>query len=174
MQRLVVAALLLVLVGGCSSDPEPKEPKPSAKPTITAPTMPAQAKENTDEGAAAFVDHYVQVLNYAAATGDVDELSRLSSPDCQGCQSYIKLYRETYKVGGYIKGGEWKLGELRLRVTDLGTSATTTVATAATRYRENTNSPEQSGAAESNKISFGLTDPASTRKITQLALGEAE
>ena len=105
--RRVVTALLLMLLVGCSSDPEPKEPGPSAKPTITAPTMPPQAKENTHEGAAAFVDHYVKVLNYAAATGDVEELSRLSSPKCDGCQKYIKLYRETYEAGGYFKGGEW-------------------------------------------------------------------
>ena len=58
MLKLVVATSLLVLVAGCT-DPEPKEPKPttSATPTATAPTMPEQAKENTPEGASAFVAH---------------------------------------------------------------------------------------------------------------------
>ena len=41
--------------------------------------MPAQAKENTPEGAAAFVGYYDKVLNHASNTGDVTELSRLSS-----------------------------------------------------------------------------------------------
>ena len=78
--------------------------------------MPAQASEDSPEGAAAFVKHYVDVFNYAAATGDVDELSRLSSPDCTGCQKYIDLYRDTYAAGGYFKGGDWKIGELKLRI----------------------------------------------------------
>ncbi|WP_332662819.1 DUF6318 family protein, partial [Aeromicrobium sp.] len=93
---IVLAALLTL--GACSSDPEPKEPKrtASATPTATPPTMPAQAKEDTPEGAAAFVKHYIDVFNYASNTGDVEELSRLSSPDCKGCQSYITLYRDTY------------------------------------------------------------------------------
>ncbi len=107
----IVLAVLLTL-GACSSDPEPKEPKrtaTSATPTATPPTMPAQAKEDTPEGAAAFVKHYIDVFNYASNTGDVEELSRLSSPDCEGCQSYIKLYRDTYKAGGYFKGSDWTL-----------------------------------------------------------------
>ncbi len=61
MIRFVVAALLLVVVAGCS-DPEPVEPSATPTPTITVPTMPAQAKENTPEGAAAFVNHYIDVL----------------------------------------------------------------------------------------------------------------
>ncbi len=113
----IVLAVLLTL-GACSSDPAPKEPKrttTSASPTATPPTMPAQAKEDTPEGAAAFVKHYIDVFNYAASTGDVEELSRLSSPKCEGCQSYIKLYRDTYKAGGYFKGSDWKLGDFALR-----------------------------------------------------------
>jgi hypothetical protein len=114
---IVLAALLLL--GACSSDPQPKEPKRSATtsdptPTATVPTMPAQAEEDSPEGAAAFVKHYIDVFNYAASTGDVDELSRLSSPDCEGCQSYIKLYKDTYEAGGYFKGGTWRLSNLEL------------------------------------------------------------
>ncbi len=69
----IVLAVLLTL-GACASDPEPKEPKrtaTSATPTATPPTMPAQAKEDSPEGAAAFVKHYIDVFNYASNTGDV-------------------------------------------------------------------------------------------------------
>ena len=174
MLRLAVAASMLLVVAGCS-DPEPREPKPtaSATPTVAAPTMPAQAKEDSPEGAAAFVDHYIEVLNHASATGDVHELSRLSDPDCDGCQSYIQLYRDTYANGGFFKGGEWEIGELRLVPNGPQTLVTTNVRTAATKYRETSNSREQSGPAETNKISFAVSGTPSRRQISQLALGEA-
>jgi len=86
----------------------------STAPAAVVPTMPAQASEDSPEGAAAFVKYYVDVFNYAAATGDVEELTRLSSPDCSGCQSYIKLYKETYAAGGYFRGGDWTIGDLEI------------------------------------------------------------
>ncbi|MFI5428285.1 DUF6318 family protein [Aeromicrobium sp. UC242_57] len=83
----------LLLLGACTSEASsPKQPTDSptssgsATPTATAPTMPEQATEDSPEGAAAFVKHWVDVFNYAAQTGDVAELERLSSPDCTGCQ----------------------------------------------------------------------------------------
>ncbi len=115
MLRLVVAASLLVVVAGCS-DPEPKEPKPtpSATPTVTAPTMPAQAKENTPEGAAAFVDHYIDVFNYAASTGDVEELSRtLRRRSAKAARSTSSSIETPTRGGGYFKGGDWTLGAMR-------------------------------------------------------------
>ncbi len=66
--RLAIAVLLLLVAAGCSEpEPEPREPTAtaSATPTVAEPTMPAQAKENTPEGAAAFVHHYIDVFNYA-------------------------------------------------------------------------------------------------------------
>jgi len=73
-----IVLVVLLTLGACSSDPEPKEPRrttTSTAPTATPPTMPAQAKQDTPEGAAAFVKHYIDVFNYASNTGDVDELS---------------------------------------------------------------------------------------------------
>src|SRR4051794_19930833 len=111
--RVLAALLALVVVAGCGGRPHPQKPKSSttasATPSATPPTMPAQAKENTPEGAAAFVKHYIDVFNYASNTGDVAELSRLSDPKCGGCQNYIKLYRHTYEAGGYFKDSDWKL-----------------------------------------------------------------
>ena len=107
----IVLAVLLTL-GACSSDPEPKEPKrtaTSATPTATPPTMPAQAKEDTPEGAAAFVKHYIDVFNYAASTGDVEELSRLSSPDCGPCTKYAERFKAIYDRGDRISERLWGL-----------------------------------------------------------------
>ncbi|WP_268878828.1 DUF6318 family protein [Aeromicrobium yanjiei] len=113
----IVLATALALGACSSSDPAPIEPQRSATtptPTATAPPMPDQARQDSPEGAAAFVKHYVDVFNYAAATGDVEELTRLSAPTCEGCQSYISLITKTYGDGGYFKGGKWALSEIEV------------------------------------------------------------
>lgn len=176
MLRLVVATSLLVLVAGCADDPEPKEPKPtaSATPTATAPTMPAQAKENTPEGASAFVAHYIAVSNYAASTGDVEELSRLSDSKCEGCQKYVTLYRDTYKAGGYFKGGAWTPSDLRLDFGEPETYVTTTITSPESRFRTSSETVEETGDAESTLMTFGISRSGQEWRMTQLALGGAE
>ncbi len=170
MLRLAVAACLLVLAAGCT-DPEPKEPEPStsATPTVAAPSMPAQAKENTPEGAAAFVDYYIRVLNHAASTGDVTKLSDLSDPECSGCQKYIDLYRNTYANGGSFDGGAWSAGPMNLTFEASETFVTTTVEVSSSAYRSK-DGQSSSEAASTTKVSFGITgDPW---VVTQLGLGD--
>lgn len=169
MLRLVVATSLLVLVAGCT-DPEPKDPKPTASttPTATAPTMPAQAKENTPEGASAFVAHYIDVSNYAASTGDIEELSRLSDARCDGCQKYVALYRDTYAAGGYFKGGDWTPGEMKLEFGVPETFVATTVTWPPSRFRTSSDEPEASAVADSSLLTFGLVRSSGTWHVSQL------
>lgn len=169
----VAAALVLT---GCSSDPQPRDPSPSATPTPTAtpPSLPPQASEDTPEGAAAFVSYWVEVSNYAAATGDVDELSRISDPDCSGCQSYIDLYRDTYEAGGYFRGGDWELGELGLRTSELETLISTDLSIGTSKFRLKSGDDEKRGAAEKTRITVGITPQPSDRVVTQIFLGDPE
>lgn len=111
----IVLAALLVL-GACTSDPQPKEPEPSATtatPTTSPPSMPAQAKKDTPEGAAAFVKHYIEVFNYASRTGDVEELRRMSTR-CDACSRYASEFEEIYKRGDQISAHLWTLKSLDL------------------------------------------------------------
>lgn len=152
----IVLAVLLTL-GACSSDPEPKEPKrtaTSATPTATPPTMPAQAKEDTPEGAAAFVKHYIDVFNYASNTGDVEELSRLSSPDCEGCQNYIKLYRDTYNAGGYFKDSDWTLSNFEIEQMSDQVSVFAHAQSPNGTYRESSTGAVEPGGGEDTEIIF--------------------
>ncbi|MCW2748666.1 MAG: hypothetical protein JWP10_1808 [Nocardioidaceae bacterium] len=116
------AGCVVVLASACSSstDPiEPKDPKISAAtPTAVAPTLPPAAAADTPEGAIAFVEHYVELLNYASDTGDVTALRAASDPTCKGCNSYIKLYEETYANGGYFRDPGWKVSEISSDVLD--------------------------------------------------------
>ena len=113
---LAAAALLLT---GCGADhPAPKVPKQSASatPTATPPTMPPQARKDSEAGAIAFAKHYIDVFNYASNTGDVKELQRLSDPRCEGCTSYIRLFKGTYQSGGYYRGSDWTIRRIEVRV----------------------------------------------------------
>ena len=165
----IVLAALLTLVA-CSSDPEPKEPKrtaTSATPTATPPTMPAQAKEDTPEGAAAFVKHYIDVFNYAASTGDVEELSRLSSPKCEGCQSYIKLYRDTYKAGGYFKGSDWTLSDVELEIIGSVTNVFARARSDAGTRRESSDAEVLPGDAENTEVVFSVSSADRSRTVSR-------
>lgn len=79
--------------------------------------MPPQAQEDSPEGAAAFVKHYIDVFNYAASTGDVDELSRLSSPDCEPCNKYADRFEQIYSNGDRISETLWTLRDEPLKLT---------------------------------------------------------
>ena len=112
VRTIIVATMFssaLSLVG--CSDPapiEPNGPATSATPTQVAPTLPEAAKDDSEEGAVAFVKHYIELLNYASDTGDVERLREASDPKCVGCNSYIELYESTYANGGYFKDSGWK------------------------------------------------------------------
>jgi hypothetical protein len=177
----MLAAALILLVGACDSSSEeatPQQPTASSSkdpaPTATVPTMPAQAAEDSSEGAAAFVKYYVDVFNYAAATGDVDELSRLSSPDCEGCQSYIDLYRATYEAGGYFRGGDWKIGDLKVKYEASETYLTTEMVAGSSRYREDERSPEKRDPGDQSTLSFGATRTSDSWQVSQLGLGAVQ
>ena len=149
----VVAALLLF--AGCAQD-QPKEPVPTAKPspTATVPSMPAAAQENTVAGAVAFVEHYIDVFNYASNTGDVKELQKLSDPACDGCTEYINLYKKTYTDGGYFKNSDWELSKLSAENQNSILLVFADMTSLGVVYRKTQTGKEQKGNHESSKLAF--------------------
>jgi len=148
-----------LLLGACTDDPAPKEPTGTASatasrpaPTATLPAMPDQAKEDTNSGAAAFVHYWVDVLNYAVATGDIDELSRISSPDCEGCQEYISAIREMYDRGGYHVGGEWSVENVEVATTPDSRLVTIDVRWGDSTFRTAADEAEQRGEADQDSL----------------------
>ncbi|MFT4298086.1 MAG: DUF6318 family protein [Aeromicrobium sp.] len=103
----VVAAGWFFALAACSSEPRPIEPEPSASATPAVPVVPDAAGENTPEGAEAFLHYYIEVINYASHTGDTGPLQQASTPDCTGCQDYIKKFDERAERGGTIVNGDW-------------------------------------------------------------------
>lgn len=118
---LVTAIVLVMVVGGCAAcggssapgDPSPPSlvPSGSPSPTRTPPPLPPAATKATKAGAVAFVRHYIDLLNYAQATGDVGPSSVVESPTCRSCARARAYLRSVYERG-VIVGGAWKLRRL--------------------------------------------------------------
>ena len=112
MRLTSLAATAALLLAACSSEPEVREPDPtpstSPTPTVAAPTMPAQAKEDSSEGAVAFVRHWIDTFNKASVSGDTTALEGLSD-GCEPCDSYSDAIRQTFEDGEAPTGDIWEL-----------------------------------------------------------------
>ena len=119
MARAAAVALAgsLLLLAGCGGQDPAASPTSSAtsstgttastSPTPTPPTMPAAAQANTKAGAIAFVRHYIALINYAQATGDVAVLAAVEDPSCTSCLKVRRTITRIYGAGGSISGGTW-------------------------------------------------------------------
>ncbi|TSD65489.1 DUF6318 family protein [Aeromicrobium piscarium] len=108
----MVLPVLAMTLMGCSGGPDPPEETVSPSPEITAPAMPELAGDDSPAGAEAFARHYIEVLNYAALTGDTADLEELSADDCTGCAKYVDFYRNTYENGGRIIDSTWRVDSI--------------------------------------------------------------
>lgn len=106
----IVAALT---ISGCDdgepddhADKAPSEPRSSSAPKApgaSAPPMPEKAAESDASGAKAFVGYYVDIVNYAADTGDTEPLDA-AAKDCAYCQQFSAVYDDMYTNGGSFDG----------------------------------------------------------------------
>lgn len=174
MRLIAALTCAVLLLAGCTGEPEPKAPEGTATPTVTAkpPEMPAIAREQSSEGATAFLQYYVEVLNFAATTGNVDELKRLSSSDCSGCQKYIDLYVDTYADGGWFREGEWSFTEVRVRSTGSGWFLTTDMAFDGGSFKVDGAADEQVSEASHDLLTFVLDRSGDAWRVSQFTRGE--
>ena len=97
-----------------ASDPTPRpEPTSETPGGPTPPELPKLARSATKAGAKAFVAYYLELLNYAAHTGDVAPIRRNSTPGCQACREEARGWEQLYANGGWAKGGELSITRLR-------------------------------------------------------------
>ncbi len=74
--------------------------------------MPAQAKENTPEGAAAFARHFVVVLSSSIEASTAGRLDDLSSEGCQGCLAYEQIIEQDRAAGRELVGFGWTVSRV--------------------------------------------------------------
>ncbi len=119
MRRTIGAlASSLALVAGlsaCGGDPEPRfQQEPSAAPSTASASASVSAEpepweEKSDDGAVAFVEHWVDVFDESKEDGDTNELSALSSTSCVTCQNFIEMTNEIYGNGGSVTSEGWTI-----------------------------------------------------------------
>lgn len=122
----VVATVALMSLVSCSDDdPEPQsEPtptvsaSPSASPSaseaatpkgLVPPTLPAAAKGSNDKAARAFARYWIDMVNYAQATGDTASLAELHGGGCSACTGGVDAVEETYSAGKSVAGGSYQI-----------------------------------------------------------------
>jgi hypothetical protein len=115
---------LTIALSACSNTddtapPPTPTPSPAATTTATAPTppvMPRAARAHTEAGAKAFVEYFWDVVNYAQATGDTNQLADLSADGCTGCDAGIASIKHVYADGGQIIGGRSELSNFSIAI----------------------------------------------------------
>ncbi|WP_366180407.1 DUF6318 family protein [Actinomyces timonensis] len=126
-------ALGLVLLAACAKDPAPPEVSgtlptqfAAATPTSAAaslspelaaqratalampkPPVPAEATENTQQGAVRAAVHFIELYRYAFVTGDTTDLAAMSEDRCTFCTSAINAITDLHAKGGW--SNFWKL-----------------------------------------------------------------
>ena len=122
--RVVIrAAVLAVLIAGCTSEatpaPTPSDisasPTANLSPSLTPPTQtdpptPPQRPEAmampSADGAAAAASHFVSLFPYIFATGDVAEWNAMSADDCGFCANTRTSVEEQMARGVRGEGSE--------------------------------------------------------------------
>lgn len=68
--------------------------------------MPPEALAADADGAAAFIRHYFDLMNYAYATGDLAPVQAIREPGCEACRGMEEIIKEGYAPGQHIEGGQ--------------------------------------------------------------------
>jgi hypothetical protein len=133
---LVAVAFGAAVLSGCQDNPAPPpleststSPTPSSSPTAAAPTLPAEARGTSQAAAKAFVRHWIDVLNYAGASGDHDAIRQVSDGSCTACAAIADFIEQVNVSGGRIDGKGWAVRDVKVVSLDPGESATVDVLT---------------------------------------------
>ncbi|MBW9213211.1 hypothetical protein KV102_00025 [Mumia sp. zg.B53] len=153
--RAALAGLVLLAVAGCTGgDPaggDPSDPPssaspratPSPTPTLAPPTIPPEAQEHSAQGAAAFVEYYVSLINYAAVSGDTGALAAAATNNCGACARLVERYETIYRDGGTSESPGWRPRVTSSQLVKGDFHVTVDVLTASHRYRVSENAPHQ-------------------------------
>ncbi|MDR6173135.1 hypothetical protein QE364_001835 [Nocardioides zeae] len=127
MVGLVVGTSLLAACTGGGGESEEAGPWPSssgssesaaatsssaATSAPAVPVMPEEARGAGDAAAVAFVEHWVELVNYAAFSGDATSVRQVTGTDCQVCQS---LYASMDGQPLSSTDGAWSTSDLVTR-----------------------------------------------------------
>lgn len=95
-----------------STEPATESPSESTteSPTSEAgglPTMPEEAKEDTEAGAEAFVRHYIDLINYTGMHPEAGILEPLAEGSCEACNNLAATVEYSKDNGHYLLDPLW-------------------------------------------------------------------
>lgn len=73
---------------------------------VPVPVLPEVAKTETKEGLEAFARYWFQLLSYSYETGDVTQISEITSPNCTMCERAKEVQKGWYEDGRWLGGGK--------------------------------------------------------------------
>ncbi len=89
----------------------------ATSPTPSPPVMPEAAKQNTVDGAKAFVYYFFDVLNYSNMIVDPAPLQELYSQDCEACKAISQTIADSNKNNERLYKGKYAIKETELAAT---------------------------------------------------------
>ncbi|MFN2347424.1 MAG: DUF6318 family protein [Dermatophilaceae bacterium] len=96
-----------------TSTPSPTETaEPSPTETSALPPLPDAAKENTPEGAEAFIRYYFDVANTAYTTPRMGLLPELSDAECLACQEIEEQIEGLVEADQRVRVPPFELGTM--------------------------------------------------------------
>lgn len=87
-----------------------EEPTTEVPEAEGPPEMPAEAMEQTQAGAEAFVEHYVALINYTGSSPEIGLLEPLGGPSCESCRNHEASVEYAVENGDYLDKDTWSLG----------------------------------------------------------------
>ena len=138
-RQLTLGLILGAMLTGCAGH---ADPPPSTQPTATVisttstatpttttptvpptptpppplPTLPAQAQQMTNESAIAYVHYWIDLANYAVATGDTAPMMAESEAGCSSCADLQQQIETSYRDGGRITDNLWTIHDVSVTI----------------------------------------------------------
>ncbi|WP_036491472.1 DUF6318 family protein [Nocardioides sp. CF8] len=118
VRRIALATVALpLLLGSCADDPPvpqmPETSSPTSEPTETESTSaPEPWDEQTEDGAVAFAEHWIDLLNDARLSSATEPVAAASTPECDSCSNIIDIIDQWQSDGIVYTSKPWTIDQV--------------------------------------------------------------
>ncbi len=116
VRRIAIAAATLpLLLAGCTDDdpvpqiPDPTTPSPTTSETTAA---PEPWEEQTEDGAIAFAEHWIDLLNNARLDYDIEPFAAANATACRTCSNMVELFEVWQADGTAYESEPWRIEQV--------------------------------------------------------------
>lgn len=126
---------------GSLSSPQSSSELSSPSHPATPPALPVGARDNTAEGAEAFIRYWFEATNWAQQNGRIDILEPLEDErKCRSCRVGRELILNIHRKG-VLEGGDYFVRDIKLSKTSAGFFAALTYDQAGSRVLDRRGNP---------------------------------